>query len=111
MAVAGVLLTATCYQLTVVAAVWVAARALEIPLGWGPALAFVPVMAIAQVLPVSFGGLGLREGALVVLLTPLGVTTEQAIALGFAIYGLNLGVSLLGAPALAVGARDVGAMA
>ncbi len=102
---------AVCYQLTVVAAVWVAAQALEIPLGWGPALAFVPAMAIAQVLPVSFAGLGLREGALVVLLAPLGVTTEQAIALGLAIYGLNLGVSLLGAPALAVGPRDARALA
>lgn len=110
-AVAGVLAIAVCYQLSVVAAVWLAGRALEIPLGWGPALAFVPVMAIAQVLPVSFGGLGLREGALVVLLTPLGVTTEQAILLGFAIYGLNLGVSLLGAPALAVGPRDARVLA
>ena len=110
-AAAAVLGAAVCYQVSVVAAVWVAAQALEIPLGWGPALAFVPAMAIAQVLPVSFGGLGLREGALVVLLAPLGVTTEQAIALGLAIYGLNLGVSLLGAPALAVGPREARALA
>lgn len=110
-AAAGVLAVALCYQLTVVTAVWIAARALEIPLGWAPALAFVPIVAIAQVLPVSFSGLGLREGALVVLLTPVGVTTEQAIALGFAMYGLNLGVSLLGAPALAVGRRSARALA
>lgn len=110
-AAAGVLAVAFAYQLTVVVAVWVAARALGIELGWAPAMAFVPVVSIAQVLPISFGGLGLREGALVVMLAPVGVTTEQAIALGLAVYGLNLVVSLLGAPALAVGPRDARALA
>ena len=110
-AAAGVLAVAFAYQLTVVTAVWVAAQALGIDLGWAPAMAFVPVVSIAQVLPVSFGGLGLREGALVVLLSPVGVTDEQAIALGLAVYGLNLVVSLLGAPALAVGPRDARALA
>ena len=109
-ATAGVFTVALSYQLTVVLAAWVAARALGIPLGWAPALAFIPVVSIAQVLPVSVAGLGLREGALVLLLSPVGVTTEQAIALGFAIYGLNLVVSLLGAPALAVGTRDARAL-
>jgi hypothetical protein len=46
-----------------------------------------------------------REGAFVLFLTPLGVSTEQAIALGLLLYLLNLGVSLLGAPAFAVGGR------
>ena len=36
----------------------------------------------AQVLPISIGGLGLREGALVIFLHPLGVSYEHAIALG-----------------------------
>ena len=110
-AAAGVLAVALVYQLTVVAAVWVAARALGIPLGWAPAMAFIPVVSIAQVLPVSFGGLGVREGALVVLLSPVEVSAEQAVALGLAVYGLNLVVSLLGAPALAVGPRDARALA
>ena len=110
-AAVGVLAVALAYQLTVVTAAWVTAQALAIPLGWAPAFAFVPVMAIAQVIPVSFGGLGLREGALVVLLSPVGVSTEEAIALGLAMYGLNLVVSLLGAPALALGPRDARALA
>lgn len=110
-AAVGVLAVALVYQVTVVTAAWVAAQALGIPLGWAAAFAFIPVMAIAQVIPVSFGGLGLREGALVVLLSPVGVSTEGAIALGLAIYGLNLVVSLLGAPALALGPRDARALA
>ena len=48
-------------------------------------------------------GLGVREGAFVLFLGPLGVATEEAIALGLLLYLLNLGVSLLGAPAFAVG--------
>jgi hypothetical protein len=46
-----------------------------------------------------------REGAFVLFLTPLGVPTQQAIALGLLLYLLNVAVSLLGAPAFAVGGR------
>lgn len=107
----GVLVIALAYQLAVVLAAWLATKALGIHLSWGAALAFVPVVAIAQVLPVSVSGLGLREGALVILLQPLGVGREKAVALGLLLYGMNLAVSLLGAPAFAVGPRDARALA
>jgi len=108
---AGVLVIALAYQLTVVLAAWLATKALGIHVSWAAVLAFVPVVAIAQVLPVSVSGLGLREGALVILLQPLGVGKEKAVALGLLLYGMNLAVSLLGAPAFAVGPRDARAMA
>jgi uncharacterized membrane protein YbhN (UPF0104 family) len=57
------------------------------------------------VIPISLGGLGVREGAFVLFLGPLGVPTASAVALGLLVYGLNLCVSLLGAPAFAVGGR------
>jgi uncharacterized protein (TIRG00374 family) len=102
----GLVLTAVAYQLMVVLAAWIGSHALDIQLGLGAAIAFVPVVAMAQVLPVSVGGLGLREGALVILLQPLGVPTAQAVAFGLLLYGMNLAVSLLGAPAFAVGSRS-----
>jgi hypothetical protein len=69
-------------------------------------MAFMPVVAIVQVLPFpTIGGLGLREGALVLFLAPLGVSENHAIALGLMVYAINLTVSLLGAPAFAVGRR------
>jgi len=102
---AGVLAVGLAYQLVVVAAVFLAARALGLPVGPTAILAFMPAVAIAQVLPISLGGLGVREGAFVLFLHPLGVTTGQAVALGLLVYGLNLVVSLLGAPAFAVGSR------
>ena len=103
--VAGVLITALAYQLTLVVAAWTATQALGIEVGWAAVMAFLPVVAMAQVLPISVNGLGLREGALVLLLQPLGVPTGQAVALGLLLYGMNLAVSLLGAPAFAVGSR------
>jgi glycosyltransferase 2 family protein len=108
---ASVLITALAYQLTIVFAAWAAGHALGLNMGWSAAMAFVPIVAIAQVLPVSVNGLGLREGALVLLLAPLGVPAGQAIALGLLLYGMNLAVSLLGAPAFAVGNRPLRAVA
>jgi glycosyltransferase 2 family protein len=67
--------------------------------------AFLPAVLITQVLPIGISGLGVREGAFVLFLTPLGVPTEQAIALGLLLYALNLGVSLIGAPSFALGSR------
>ena len=104
-AAASVLLTAVAYQLTIVLGAWLASRAVGIDVGFFVVMAFIPVVAMAQVLPVSVNGLGLREGALVLLLQPLGVPTGQAVALGLVLYALNLLVSLLGAPAFAVGVR------
>jgi len=67
--------------------------------------AFLPAVLISQVLPIGISGLGVREGAFVLFLTPLGVPTEQAVALGLLIYALTLIVSLIGAPAFALGSR------
>ncbi len=104
-AAASVLLVGFAYQLMVVLAAFLAARALGLPIGLTAVLAFMPAVAIAQVLPISLGGLGIREGAFVLFLAPLGVTISQAVALGLLVYGLNLAVSLLGAPAFAVGPK------
>lgn len=82
-----------------------AGHALGLQVGWSAMMAFIPIVAIAQVLPLSVSGLGLREGTLVLLLAPLGVATGQAVAFGLLLYGMNMVVSLLGAPAFAVGTR------
>jgi glycosyltransferase 2 family protein len=101
----SILTTSFMYQLAVMLAAFLAANALGLSIGWTAILAFMPAVAIVQVLPITIGGLGVREGALVLFLKPLGVSTEHAIALGLLVYGINLVVSLLGAPAFAVGGR------
>lgn len=105
-AAANLLLVGFAYQLVLVLAAVAAAQALGLqPAGLTALLAFFPAVAIAQVLPIGISGLGVREGAFVLFLGPLGVAAEEAIALGLLLYILNLGVSLLGAPAFAVGGR------
>jgi uncharacterized membrane protein YbhN (UPF0104 family) len=105
-AAADVLLVGFAYQLVLVLAAVAAAQALGVrPAGLTALLAFFPAVAIAQVLPIGISGLGIREGAFVLFLGPLGVASQDAIALGLLLYLLNLGVSLLGAPAFAMGGR------
>lgn len=109
----NVLIVGFAYQLVLVFAALLAAKAVGMSVAVGPTalLAFFPAVLIAQVLPISISGLGVREGAFVLFLTPLGVPTQQAIALGLLLYLLNLAVSLLGAPAFAVGSRGQRAIA
>jgi uncharacterized protein (TIRG00374 family) len=102
---ANVLVAALAYQVSVVAAVWCAVHALGVSVPDASVLAFVPAVAMAQVLPISLSGLGIREGLLVLLLHPLGVPTGKAIGVGLLWYGMTLVVSLLGAPLFAVGHR------
>ena len=101
----SVVLAAVCYQMSVVAAVWCAVHALGVSVPDAAVIAFVPAVAMAQVLPISLSGLGIREGLLVVLLHPLGVPTGKAIGVGLLWYGMTLVVSLLGAPLFAIGHR------
>jgi hypothetical protein len=106
-AAVGVLVAGFAYQLALVLAAMAAAQALGLkPAGLTALLAFFPAVLIAQVMPVpTISGLGVREGAFVLFLHPLGVAQDEAIALGLLLYLLNLGVSLLGAPAFAAGGR------
>lgn len=104
---ARIIASGLAYQLVIISSALMAARALDLPVAVGPTalLAFVPAVLIAQVLPISISGLGVREGLFVLFLHPLGVPQSQAIALGLLLYLLNLVVSLFGAPAFAVGNR------
>lgn len=101
----GVLGAAVVYQASVVAAVYCAVQALGISIPTAAVIAFIPAVAMGQTLPLSVSGFGVREGLLVLLLHPLGVSTSAAVALGLFWYGMLLVVSFAGAPAFAVGQR------
>ena len=103
--VVAVLGTAMLYQASTVLTVWFASRALNVSVPTAAMIAFIPAVAMAQVIPISVGGFGVREGMLTLFLTPLGVTTGQAVGIGLLWYFIMLVVSLAGAPAFAVGNR------
>lgn len=100
------------YQLTLISATFSAARTLGVDaIGLTVILTFFPAILIAQVLPISISGLGVREALLVVFLKPLGVPEGKAVALGLLVYLLTLAVSLAGAPSFAFGKRTDAARA
>ena len=101
-----VLVTAFAYQAVMLAAAGFAAKVVGIN-GLGPIelMAFIPAVLIIQVLPIGLGGLGLREGALVLFLHDLGVIDERAIAMGLLLYFLTVAGSLVGLPTLVFGGR------
>jgi hypothetical protein len=102
---AGVLGAAVVYQASTIAVVYFAVRTLGVEIPIAAVLAFAPAVAMAQVMPLSLSGLGVREGLLVVFLHPLGVSSGRAVAIGLLWYAMMLVVSLVGAPTFAVGHR------
>ena len=72
------------------------ARSLDIELcfvhiGW-----IRSVVAVLMMRPISFAGLGLREGSLVLLLPPYGVAESDAVALSLLLFANNVAIKLLG---------------
>lgn len=105
--VGRILATGALYQVVLVLGFWCAAHSLGIEeFGFRAALAFVPAVLIVQVLPLGIGGLGVREGALVLFLGSLDVPREKAVALGLTIYALTILTSLIGVPSLVFNRRS-----
>jgi uncharacterized membrane protein YbhN (UPF0104 family) len=102
-AAAGVVGVGVVYQLVLVLAAVAAARALGIDVPLAAMVAVFPVVLMVQVLPIGISGVGLREWALVLFLSPLGVAHERAVSLGLLVFVLNLLVSVAGAPAFLAG--------
>ncbi len=57
---------------------------------------FVPVLAALVSLPISLNGIGVREGAAVVLFQLAGLTREQSFSIPFLTYVVSVLISLLG---------------
>lgn len=57
---------------------------------------FVPLLAVIVSLPISLNGIGVREGAGIILFGLVGVDRAQAFSLQFTTYLVGVAVSLLG---------------
>lgn len=62
-------------------AVYVLARGLAVPVTWIECLALIPPVILAATLPISIGGWGVREGAMILSLGLIGVAENDAGAL------------------------------
>ena len=74
----------------------IAGRALGFDIPWSYALVFFPMVDILSMLPVSFSGIGLREGGYLFFLGRLGVDAEQAVACGTLWLAMLIASGLIG---------------
>lgn len=72
------------------------AQAIDLHLNFIYFLIFVPVITAFSVLPISIGGLGLRDTASVYLFSKIGVIPEKAFALSLTNFGFMFILGLLG---------------
>ncbi len=70
--------------------------AMSVEVSAGHVFVFVPVMFILIMIPVSVGGLGVREGILVLMFAPMGVEIERLVLVGFASHLLEFVTTLPG---------------
>lgn len=82
---------------------WWAAYALGITVAPIDLFVAIPLVAIAAGLPISVGGLGVREGSGALLLAPLGIAEPQAVAMEFLAYLVGVVTSLFGGIAFLLG--------
>ncbi|MCD6553113.1 MAG: flippase-like domain-containing protein [Anaerolineae bacterium] len=84
------------------------ALALDVHLSPWHFFAFVPLISFSLTLPVSLGGLGVREGTYVLLFGQAGVAPEKALALSLAYYAITVVTGLAGGLVYAIeGARGL----
>jgi uncharacterized protein (TIRG00374 family) len=72
------------------------ARALGLHVGTAYFFLFVPLLAVIVSLPISLNGIGVREGAGMLLFGLVGLDKASAFALQFGTYLIAVGVSLIG---------------
>ena len=83
-------------QLGIVYYHYLVAQQLKISISFLELLVFIPIIVVVTLLPISLGGLGLKEGLWVYLFSRIGLTTEQALLLSLTITLLGWLLSLPG---------------
>ena len=84
--IGAVLVLSALFQAADIAVAFLLSQAIGLAVPLPVFFAIIPFVYLATLLPISLGGLGVREGALVFLLSGLGVATSDAVTLSFLIY-------------------------
>ncbi len=93
---ARLLALATVVQVSRIGVHVLVARALGLHIDLAYFFLFVPLLAVIVSLPISLNGIGVREGAGIVLFGLVGVDRAHAFSLQFTTYLVAVAVSLLG---------------
>ncbi len=92
----GALALSLVFQGIVSVSNYLAARALGIDIALPALVWIVAAVSLINLLPVSLGGLGVREGAYVLLLSQNGVPVSSGLALALVVFGIILLQGLAG---------------
>jgi len=83
-------------QFNVILNYWLASKALGIELSLSSFIFIVPVVTIISMLPVSLGGIGVREGSLVFLMVSLGASSEKAAMASLLLLAMLIVIGIIG---------------
>ncbi|MEH1839640.1 MAG: lysylphosphatidylglycerol synthase transmembrane domain-containing protein [Nostoc sp.] len=72
------------------------AQQLKIPISYLELLVFIPIIAVITLIPISLGGLGVKEGLWIYLFNRIGLTGEQALLLSITMTMLSWLLALPG---------------
>ncbi len=86
-----------CWQLFFITRIYFLFRSMALPLDIVEAAWMGSLVMLLQVLPVSFAGLGIREGAYAYLFTLCGLPAEKGVVLGLLFFSQMLILSGIGA--------------
>ena len=95
-AVSRSLLTSLPFTLILIMIQYSIARAMGVNLPIAVFSLFVPIISVINLLPISFNGLGIREGIYISLFVPIGVERTIAIAMSLAFYFVRFTAGLIG---------------
>ena len=84
-------------QVANVVLVWMLGQGAGLPLPLDYCFVLMPLVALLTLLPISVGGLGVREGAVVLLLAPRGIAAGQAVTLSLLWFSVFVAAGLAGA--------------
>ncbi|MGI6380048.1 MAG: lysylphosphatidylglycerol synthase transmembrane domain-containing protein [Anaerolineae bacterium] len=84
------------FNVTLILNQWLLARALGIGLGVLEFAVFTPILSTLLLVPITIGGLGVREGGYVLLYGQAGIPQDQALALSLLTYATTLASGLIG---------------
>jgi uncharacterized protein (TIRG00374 family) len=83
-------------QFAVILNYYLAARAIGINLSLTTFIFIVPVVAIIAMIPISIGGIGLRENSIVYIMVAMGVANEKAALCSLILFAMLIFIGIIG---------------
>jgi uncharacterized membrane protein YbhN (UPF0104 family) len=102
---ARVLAASLVFQTASIALSWLVALGFDIEMSFPACLALVPLVWILTMLPISLGGIGLREASFAYLFGLIGFSMEESIAISLGTWAALVFTGLIGAGLLVAAPR------